>query len=556
LAALCLADCPVLGRLLLDGIPCRLDGVDFPTFRAKSRACRHGTALATSTGEAASGASPVPKPDRLRPSERGMMSVNNLNYEVATAADQRANALRHWIGLITALVDAVTVATVVAGTSIAYHFVAYRHLGNDKVTVELASMIAAIFVFTNLMRGRYRLENYLSTKGQIASALAVWNLTMIAFVAIVFMAKVNDQYSRAVVLATYVAGVPLIALARSAIVRTISMASKTGRITSERVFLIGRESEVMSFVARHQPWNIGFSIVDVAFLRSNDPRRINDPQAALAADLATASARARDLKPDAVFIALPWSDQETIDACIDAFMNLPVAIHLTPERVMDRFDNPHIVRIGSLASLRLTRPALSFAQIMFKRVFDALAASAILVASLPLLLLVALAIKLDSKGPVLFLQRRYGFNQEPFRIFKFRTMTTTDDGEVVKQATRNDPRITRIGGFLRRYNLDELPQLLNVIAGQMSLVGPRPHALAHDREFQRKIALYARRHNVKPGITGWAQVNGLRGETDTDDKMARRIAYDHWYIDNWSFWLDIGILLRTVFSPRAFRNAR
>jgi exopolysaccharide biosynthesis polyprenyl glycosylphosphotransferase len=223
---------------------------------------------------------------------------------------------------------------------------------------------------------------------------------------------------------------------------------------------------------------------------------------------------------------------------------------------MDRFDNPHIVRIGSLASLRLTRPALSFAQILFKRVFDVFAASAILIASLPVLLLVALAIKLDSKGPVLFLQRRYGFNQEPFRIFKFRTMTTTDDGEVVKQATRNDPRITRIGGFLRRYNLDELPQLLNVIAGQMSLVGPRPHALAHDREFQRKIALYARRHNVKPGITGWAQVNGLRGETDTDDKMARRIAYDHWYIDNWSFWLDIGILLRTVFSPRAFRNAR
>jgi Undecaprenyl-phosphate glucose phosphotransferase len=485
-----------------------------------------------------------------------MMSVNDLNYEVTTAADQRANVLRHWIGLITALVDAVTVLTVVGGTSIVYHFVAYRHLGNDKVTVELASMIAAIFVFTNLMRGRYRLENYLSTKGQITSAFTVWNLAMIAFVALVFMAKVNDQYSRAVVLVTYVAGVPLIALARSAIVRTISMASKTGRITSERVFLIGRESEVMSFVARHQPWNIGFSIVDVAFLRSNDSRRINDPAAALAADLATASARARDLKPDAVFIALPWSDHETIDACIDAFMNLPVAIHLTPERVMDRFDNPHIVRIGSLASLRLTRPALSFAQILFKRVFDVLAASAILILSLPVLLLVAIAIKLDSKGPVLFLQRRYGFNQEPFRIFKFRTMTTTDDGEVVRQATRNDPRITRIGGFLRRYNLDELPQLLNVIAGQMSLVGPRPHALAHDREFQRKIALYARRHNVKPGITGWAQVNGLRGETDTDEKMARRIAYDHWYIDNWSFWLDLGILLRTVFSPSAFRNAR
>ncbi|WP_066472856.1 undecaprenyl-phosphate glucose phosphotransferase [Bosea sp. WAO] len=484
-----------------------------------------------------------------------MMTVNDLNYAAASAADERANSLRHWIGLITALVDVVMVLAIVTGTSVAYHLYAYGDFGNSKITLELASMIAAIFVFINALRGRYQLANYLSTKGQIASAFTVWNMAMVAFIAFVFLAKIVDHYSRVVVIVTYLAGIPLVALARSGIVRAVSMASKTGRITSERVFLIGRESEVMSFVSRHQPWNIGFSIVDVAFLRSNDARRINDPAAALAADLATASARARDLKPDAVFIALPWADQETIDACVDAFMNLPVAIHMTPERIMDRFDNPHIVRVGSLASLRLTRPALTFAQVVFKRIFDICAASVILVASLPLLLLIALAVRLDSKGPVLFLQRRFGFNQEPFRIFKFRTMTTTDDGAVIRQATRGDPRITRVGRFLRRYNLDELPQLLNVIAGQMSLVGPRPHALAHDREYQRKIALYARRHNVKPGITGWAQVNGLRGETDTDEKMARRIAYDHWYIDNWSFWLDLGILLRTLFSPAAFRNA-
>lgn len=483
------------------------------------------------------------------------MTVNDLNYAAASAADERANSLRHWIGLITALVDVVMVLAIVTGTSVAYHLYAYGDFGNSKITLELASMIAAIFVFINALRGRYQLANYLSTKGQIASAFTVWNMAMVAFIAFVFLAKIVDHYSRVVVIVTYLAGIPLVALARSGIVRAVSMASKTGRITSERVFLIGRESEVMSFVSRHQPWNIGFSIVDVAFLRSNDARRINDPAAALAADLATASARARDLKPDAVFIALPWADQETIDACVDAFMNLPVAIHMTPERIMDRFDNPHIVRVGSLASLRLTRPALTFAQVVFKRIFDICAASVILVASLPLLLLIALAVRLDSKGPVLFLQRRFGFNQEPFRIFKFRTMTTTDDGAVIRQATRGDPRITRVGRFLRRYNLDELPQLLNVIAGQMSLVGPRPHALAHDREYQRKIALYARRHNVKPGITGWAQVNGLRGETDTDEKMARRIAYDHWYIDNWSFWLDLGILLRTLFSPAAFRNA-
>jgi len=484
-----------------------------------------------------------------------MMSVNDLNYAVASAAEERANSWRHWIGLVTALIDAGVVFGIVTLASVAYHLQAYGHAGNHQVTFELASMIAAIFVFTNLLRSRYQIANYLSTKGQIASAFTAWNITMVAFIAIVFMAKIVDHYSRAVVIATYLTGIPLISLARSGIVRTISMASKTGLITSERVFLIGREQDVMSFVSRHQPWNIGFVIIDVAFLRDAQSRRINDPAAALAADLATAVARCRLMQPDAVFIAMPWADQDTIDTCVDAFMNLPVAIHLTPEKIMDRFDNPHIVRIGSLASLRLTRPALSSLEIAAKRIFDVVAASAILVVSLPLLLMIAALIRLDSPGPVLFLQRRYGFNQQAFRIFKFRTMTTTDDGDVIRQATRNDPRITRIGRVLRRYNLDELPQLLNVIAGQMSLVGPRPHALAHDHEFQRKIARYARRHNVKPGITGWAQVNGLRGETDTQDKMARRIAFDHWYIDNWSFWLDLAILARTVLSARSYRNA-
>ncbi|WP_210166442.1 undecaprenyl-phosphate glucose phosphotransferase [Bosea vaviloviae] len=483
------------------------------------------------------------------------MTVNELNLAAGAAAEDGANAWRHWLGLVTAATDALVVMATVGLVSLVYHLQAYGGVPADQTTLELATMLAAIFVFINAMRGRYQIANYLSTKGQIGSAFTVWNMTMVAFIAILFLTKTVEHYSRAVILASYLVGIPVIALARSGMVRTVSLASKTGRITSERVFLIGREPDVMSFVSRHQPWNIGFAIVDVAFLRSADERRINDPAAALAADLANAVANCRIKRPDSVFIALPWSDQETIDACVDAFMNLPVAIHLTPEKIMDRFETPHIVRTGSLSSLRLTRPALSVAEVALKRAFDIVSASLILILTAPLLLIVAAAIRFDSPGPVLFRQRRYGFNQQAFRIFKFRTMTTTDDGNIIVQATRNDARITRIGRVLRRYNLDELPQLLNVVAGQMSLVGPRPHALAHDQEFERKIALYARRHNVKPGITGWAQVNGLRGETDTDEKMAKRVAFDHWYIDNWSFWLDIAILFRTVLSKKAFMNA-
>ena len=178
-----------------------------------------------------------------------------------------------------------------------------------------------------------------------------------------------------------------------------------------------------------------------------------------------------------------------------------------------------------------------------------------LIALTPLLMGVALAIKLESRGPVFFRQQRVGQTGRPFRIFKFRSMKVMDDGAVVKQATRDDAPITRVGRWLRATSIDELPQLLNVINGEMSLVGPRPHALAHDNEYTRLIANYALRHHVKPGITGWAQVNGFRGETPTVDYMRRRVEFDLWYIKNWHFWLDIKVMLMTVKSVLFDKNA-
>ncbi len=480
------------------------------------------------------------------------MSVNDLRGMPQALPDNRWSVWRLWLGPLTAASDAAVVAALVCAVSFAYHLGATGLPGVDRSTRELAAMLATLFVFVNLMRGRYQIGNYLAAQGQMGSAFAVWNITMVAFLALLFLAKIADHFSRAVMVATYFSGVPVIALSRSIVVRLVAAGSRSGRITAERAFLIGREANIMSFVSRHKPWHMGFAVTDVAFLKSPD----GTGTAALAADLAAAVANCRAKRPDAVFIAIPWAEQHTISACVDAFMNLPVAIHLAPEPIMERFSGTHVVHTGTLSSLRLTRQPLSAAEIAVKRAFDIVAASCGIVLTLPLLLLIAAMIRLDSPGPVLFRQRRYGFNQQAFRIFKFRTMTTTDDGQVVVQAKRNDPRITRLGHLLRRYNLDELPQFLNVLAGDMSLVGPRPHALAHDVEFERKIANYARRHNVKPGITGWAQVNGLRGETDTDDKMARRVAYDHWYIDNWSLWLDITILFRTVLSRKAFSNAR
>jgi undecaprenyl-phosphate galactose phosphotransferase/putative colanic acid biosynthesis UDP-glucose lipid carrier transferase len=158
----------------------------------------------------------------------------------------------------------------------------------------------------------------------------------------------------------------------------------------------------------------------------------------------------------------------------------------------------------------------------------------------------AVCIKLDSAGPVIFTQTRIGFNNRAFRIYKFRTLRTLEDGPILKQVTQDDPRMTRCGRFLRQFSIDEMPQLLNVLRGEMSLVGPRPHAVAHNSQYASSIVNYAFRHHVKPGLTGWAQIHGLRGETRTLAMMQRRIDFDMWYVNNWSLWLDIKITMRTI----------
>ena len=201
--------------------------------------------------------------------------------------------------------------------------------------------------------------------------------------------------------------------------------------------------------------------------------------------------------------------------------------------------------MGDLPAVSVFENPLFGVDGMLKRAADLSIATVGLVAiSIPMML-IALAVKLSSPGPVFFRQKRYGIDGREILVWKFRSMRTCDNGPVVKQATKNDPRITRVGGILRKTSLDELPQLFNVIGGSMSLVGPRPHASAHNEQYRGQIRGYMLRHKVKPGITGLAQVNGCRGETETLDKMERRVQWDHQYIRSWSIWLDLQILLQT-----------
>lgn len=256
-----------------------------------------------------------------------------------------------------------------------------------------------------------------------------------------------------------------------------------------------------------------------------------------------------------VWVAAPWNDHATLEEVLKALQESVVDINVVPDLHQYRMLNQGITEWGGLPVINLSGIPMTDAERNLKSVLDRVTALALVLLLSPLLLLIWLAIRLDSPGPALFRQKRHGMGGEPIEVLKFRTMKRHNERSgSVTQATPEDERVTRLGRWLRRSSLDELPQLFNVLKGEMSLVGPRPHAVEHNELFKSQIPRYMLRHKVKPGITGWAQVHGLRGITDTPEKMSLRIEHDLWYIQNWSLWLDLRILLMTPLAM-VHRNA-
>jgi putative colanic acid biosynthesis UDP-glucose lipid carrier transferase len=247
-----------------------------------------------------------------------------------------------------------------------------------------------------------------------------------------------------------------------------------------------------------------------------------------------------------VFITLPLTSQPRILQLMETLQNSTASVHFVPDVFGVSIIQGRLEDMGGVPVVGLHVTPFTGINGLLKRASDIVLASIILVHISPVLLAVAAGVKLSSPGPVIFRQRRTGLDGEVIEVYKFRSMTVQDNGSVVPQATRNDPRVTRFGRFIRRTSLDELPQFFNVLKGEMSIVGPRPHAVAHNEQYRKIVKAYMARHKVKPGITGWAQVNGLRGETDTVDKMARRVEYDLEYLRNWSLGLDLLIIARTA----------
>ncbi len=444
-----------------------------------------------------------------------------------------------------------------------YHFAKFGDFGYPRFYALISLVLAAVFVGSAAFARDYSIKRLLDRREQLYSVFLRWSIACSLLICALFLTQATDFYSRGTIIIQYVAGLAAAFSIRFLSMSLVAHGLRSGYLAGNNVIVIGETSLAQQIIRQLRSDGRGTCIAGVFPLAIPSLAASMDPLARDPIEVGAETVRvldrvsrlARRIVIDDILLCLPWSENERIRAFMEGLAAVPAATHLAPDPNWNWTRYPVLARVGTMHTIRLARVPLTLKDRTLKRIFDIAAASAMLVVSAPLLIVIAALIKLDSTGPVLFRQRRHGFNQSEFRVFKFRTMTTLDDGLVVRQATRNDSRITRIGRHLRRFNLDEVPQLLNVIAGDMSLVGPRPHALTHNSQYEEQIRLYARRHNVKPGITGWAQVNGLRGETRTVRDMQRRVEHDFYYIDNWSLLFDVKILLLTVFSPKTYRNA-
>lgn len=418
---------------------------------------------------------------------------------------------------------------------------------NQSTTI--CSLVACVLLFlVGELFGIYKPGRGRSADHEVGLATAAWTVTYVCLLLVGLFTRTSDTFARSSIVAWYFVG-GLFVLCTHMFVRIILESlgrrgyglSKTAIVGSNR---LGLE------IAHNAKNSTDSGLMVVGFFDDRgDGRRadITEGMPPFLGDCNKLMDMIQTGEIDTVLITLPMRAEKRIQSVLDRLANTTASAYIVPDFFVFELLHSRWTHVGGLPVVSVFESPMYGVDGWLKRALDLLISLVGVVLVSPILLLCGLLVKFTSPGPVFFRQKRYGLDGKEILVWKFRSMVTCDNGPVVKQATKNDPRITRVGAILRKTSMDELPQLFNVILGSMSLVGPRPHANAHNEHFRTLIRGYMMRHKVKPGITGLAQVEGSRGETDTVEKMEARISLDHRYIRDWSIWMDIKILFKTIF---------
>lgn len=417
-------------------------------------------------------------------------------------------------------------------------------------TLLWSTMVIFLFHHFNL----YRLERLSNVAKCIRPILIIYVIAFSIMLFLAFLFKLSDDFSRTWVLAVFAGSILLILATRGLVSYYIRKQCRLGALGS-RVAIVGATSQAKQLVIRFASSNSKWYHIIGIFDDRKSRVETGIADIPMLGDLTDLTRLVRSGVVQVIIIALPYSADERIINILSQLKELPVRILMTPDLMCYRTFSQGQEIYNNIYLPELTSVPGSGFQGFIKNVLDKIIALVALVILMPLMACIAVAIKWESRGPILFKQQRYGFNNGLIDVYKFRSMHHMPQGREVVQARRRDTRVTKIGWILRRTSLDELPQLFNVLGGSMSLVGPRPHAIKHHEQYSQLIAGYDMRHKVKPGITGLAQINGWRGETETLDKMQRRVECDIAYIENWSLWLDFRILFLTAFIGWFHKNA-
>lgn len=423
-------------------------------------------------------------------------------------------------------------------------------------TTSLVFLLVNVICFLIAAEGMelYRSWRGYATFEMLRAAAVTWVLSAFGTLTIGYF-FVEEIKTPPLVVLVWLATSFVALLAWRFVMRKFLFLIRKSGLNSRRSIVIGATalgSNVATQICENEHLGIRFN----GMFDDREPSRLNHKfQNSVLGNIEAAIEMAKRNEVDYIYIALPMSAENRIRSILEQCSDTTANVYVVPNFFMFNLLNARWQTIGNMQTLSVYDTPFQGANDILKRFEDIILSSLILtMISIPMLCIAA-AVKMTSRGPVIFKQKRYGLDGKQITIYKFRSMTTQDNGAIVKQATKNDARLTKIGGFLRRTSLDELPQFINVLQGRMSIVGPRPHAVAHNEEYRKIITGYMLRHKVKPGITGWAQVNGLRGETETTNKMVKRVEYDLDYIHQWSLWFDLKIVFMTIFNGFINKNA-